>query len=258
MHAADACAQSPTGNVRPCCSGFKREEGYISSNKCSNDYIRTAESPKKCMLQSSRKQSGYSQCMTIYSVGGCEAGAADLLDEDFVSPLAHGHLLFCIRSLPTLVKGHHNHCCSMALHNGGVIDERFLAFLERDGVDDTFPLLHSLPLPTWRIHVPCYQHEGYTSPVTNMKESPGCCTSPPAHCVAQKSIVLNQANEEGLSRGPRTQSQCTPCHFSTQHASKHFTPDSMKKTNEEWDLNRLLALSYNGTCHRSKTAPGST
>ena len=69
-----------------------------------------------------------------------QASRAYLLDKDLVRALAHGHLLFGSRGLTLLVKRHHNDRRAVALDDGCVVDEGFLALLQRDAVHDALAL----------------------------------------------------------------------------------------------------------------------
>ena len=70
-------------------------------------------------------------------VGRIEAG---VVDQDVVRARADGDLALDAVRLPLLVEGHHDHRGAVAPDERGLLAELLLAFLERDRVDDRFPL----------------------------------------------------------------------------------------------------------------------
>ena len=68
---------------------------------------------------------------------------ADLLGQQLVGPLADGDLALDGVGLALLVEGHHHHGGAVAQHLPGVFEERLLAFLHGDRVDDRLAL-HAL------------------------------------------------------------------------------------------------------------------
>ena len=64
----------------------------------------------------------------------------DLIHQNAIGALADTGLVFVGGGLALFVKGHHDDRGAVFQDRGGVLAELILAFLERDGVDDAFPL----------------------------------------------------------------------------------------------------------------------